>query len=35
LSVVGAGACVTKSIPASQVWGGVPAKDLHKGNGRS
>lgn len=27
-SVIGAGACVTKSIPSGETWGGVPAKQL-------
>jgi sugar O-acyltransferase (sialic acid O-acetyltransferase NeuD family) len=27
-AIVGAGACVTKSIPPCQTWGGVPAKLL-------
>ena len=27
--VVGAGACVTQSIPAGMKWGGIPAKPLH------
>jgi sugar O-acyltransferase (sialic acid O-acetyltransferase NeuD family) len=27
-AIVGAGACVTKSIPSGQTWGGVPAKLL-------
>lgn len=27
-SVIGAGACVTKSIPSGQTWGGVPAKAI-------
>jgi sugar O-acyltransferase (sialic acid O-acetyltransferase NeuD family) len=29
-SVIGAGACVTKSIPYGQTWGGVPAKVIKK-----
>lgn len=28
-AVVGAGSIVTKSIPAKEVWGGVPAQPLH------
>jgi len=27
-AIIGAGACVTKSIPAGQTWAGVPAKPL-------
>jgi len=27
-AIVGAGACVIKSIPSGQTWGGVPAKQL-------
>ena len=27
--VIGAGACVTMSIPSGQTWGGVPAAPLH------
>lgn len=27
-SIVGAGACITKSVPKNEVWGGVPAKLL-------
>jgi sugar O-acyltransferase (sialic acid O-acetyltransferase NeuD family) len=30
-AIVGAGACVTKSIPSGQTWGGVPAKLLKSG----
>jgi sugar O-acyltransferase (sialic acid O-acetyltransferase NeuD family) len=29
--IVGAGACVTKSIPSGQTWGGVPARLLKPG----
>jgi sugar O-acyltransferase (sialic acid O-acetyltransferase NeuD family) len=32
-AIVGAGACVTRSIPAAETWGGVPAMPLH-GKGR-
>jgi sugar O-acyltransferase (sialic acid O-acetyltransferase NeuD family) len=28
-AVIGAGACVTRSIPPGETWGGVPAKALH------
>jgi len=28
-AVIGASACVTKSIPSGQTWGGVPAKKLY------
>lgn len=28
-AVIGAGACVTKSIPPGETWGGVPARSLH------
>ncbi len=31
-AVVGAGSVVTKSIPAGEVWGGVPAKPLRPGS---
>lgn len=27
-AVIGAGACVTKSIPPCETWGGIPAKQL-------
>jgi sugar O-acyltransferase (sialic acid O-acetyltransferase NeuD family) len=26
--IIGAGACVTKSVPAGETWGGIPAKQL-------
>ena len=29
-AVIGAGACVTKSIPPGETWGGVPARTLHR-----
>jgi UDP-3-O-[3-hydroxymyristoyl] glucosamine N-acyltransferase len=31
-AVVGAGACVTSSIPKAQTWGGVPAGPLNRPN---
>ena len=29
-AIIGAGACVTKSIPLGETWGGVPAKVIKK-----
>jgi acetyltransferase-like isoleucine patch superfamily enzyme len=31
-AVIGAGSVVTKNIPAFEVWGGVPAKNLRSGD---
>lgn len=28
-AVIGAGACVTRSIPSGETWGGIPARLLH------
>jgi len=31
-AIIGAGACVTKSIPQGETWVGVPARPLHQPN---